>query len=252
MRLYKFFEKHFALLALRERRLKVARLAGLNDPFEMLAFDFSDRGHRLAITMTMSELNERAGWVCCSQSWSNPVVWAHYADQHRGLCLGFEVRDELVKPITYSKVRRPLPDVVGIEHTAQMETMQELLFTKFEDWRYEDEVRMSVKLDKETEVDGLFFIDWGNDLRLAEIIVGLRGGTCRRELEQALGTYPEPVAFVRAEAALDSFAVVASADALRNHDDLTYYLRRGRILHPTEFVRDGPPEDRHPSGEPYP
>ncbi len=24
-------------------------------------------------------------------AWSNPVIWAHYGDKHRGLCLGFEV-----------------------------------------------------------------------------------------------------------------------------------------------------------------
>jgi hypothetical protein len=35
--------------------------------------------------------------------------------------------------------------------------MNMMLFTKFEDWRYEDEIRVSVGLDKETETNGLYF-----------------------------------------------------------------------------------------------
>jgi hypothetical protein len=48
MRLYKFLDKHRALTSIRERRLKIARLTGLNDPFEILPFDFSDRVSNLA------------------------------------------------------------------------------------------------------------------------------------------------------------------------------------------------------------
>jgi len=35
------------------------------------------------------------------------------------------------------------------------------LYRKFRDWRYEQEIRLSVRLDKDAEtVDGLHFIDW--------------------------------------------------------------------------------------------
>jgi hypothetical protein len=67
--------------------------------------------------------------------------------------------------------------------------------------------------------------------------VGMRSPTCRRELEQALGDYPG-VRFVRAQAAGDCFAITSDADPVRNHDDLTFYLRRGKMLHPCEFVHD--------------
>src|SRR5690606_10306833 len=36
--------------------------------------------------------------VCCfSASFSSPLLWSHYSDQHRGLCIGYDL-DRLPKP----------------------------------------------------------------------------------------------------------------------------------------------------------
>jgi hypothetical protein len=178
--------------------------------------------------------------LCFSRTWSNPLMWAHYADQHRGLCLGFEILDDkFPQEIVYTKSREPFPaDLVSRDESEILKAMKHLLFTKFEDWRHEDEVRLSINLDKDRETaEGLYFMDWGDQLKLVEIVVGLRSPTCRRELESALIGYPEPVTFIRARASWDAFAVVPDGDAIRNHDDLTYYLRRNDTIHPVEFVR---------------
>src|SRR5204863_8712957 len=127
------------------------------------------------------------GLMCFSRTWTNPVIWAHYADQHRGLCLGFDVPDALIKEISYTKTREPYPlDLFDSDEAEQLRLTDRLLFTKFEDWRYEDEIRVSVLLDKDTETNGLYFMDWSDELKLVEVIVGLRSSTCRRELERAL------------------------------------------------------------------
>ena len=109
MRVYKFLCKPFAMQALRERRLKIARLAEMNDPFEMLPFDMSNRVQRIAALTTLDRRNGTAGVLCFSKSWTNPVVWSHYTDQHRGVCLGFDTADNLTKPIRYAALREPLP-----------------------------------------------------------------------------------------------------------------------------------------------
>jgi hypothetical protein len=237
MRLYKFLDKRFGLRALHERRLKTARLTGMNDPFEMLPFDHSDRVSRLAVEMMLAELDERAGWLCFSRTWTNPVVWAHYADQHRGLCLAFDVPDGFCQPITYVEERKPFPDLMAMTEPDQLAAVNAMLFTKFADWRYEDEIRVTVKLDQETKTNGLFFKDFADDLRVSEVIVGIRSQTCRREIDAALGQASEAT-IIRAQAASDRFAIGPSSDPVRNHDDLTYYLRRSNILHPVEFYRE--------------
>ena len=69
MRVYKFLEKKWALAALRHKRLKIGRWAGLNDPFDLLPFASAedDRDRRLALATTLAEMNARAGWICVPQ-----------------------------------------------------------------------------------------------------------------------------------------------------------------------------------------
>lgn len=238
MRVYKFLTKDHAMQALRRRRLKVARFSELNDPFDMLPIDLSDRVQRIAAQSTLEEMGGSAGMLCFSRAWTNPVVWAHYADQHRGICLGFDVLDAAVTAISYARIRRPFPNFASFDDARQLEMMKEMLHTKFEDWRYEDEVRASIKISIETEEGGLLFVNWNDDLHLAEVIVGMRSSTCKRELERALDGYAHTVQFIRAQASLTSFAVEPSADAVRNHDDARYFVVRGNTLHPVEFYRD--------------
>ena len=47
------------------------------------------------------------------QFWHNPVQWTHYADRHKGLCLGFYVPDEYLVKINYCSTRQPAEDFVA-------------------------------------------------------------------------------------------------------------------------------------------
>jgi hypothetical protein len=238
MRVYKFLEKNWALVALRDRRLKIARFAGLNDPFDLLPFaspETADR--RLALATTLDDMNARAGWVCFSRTWSNPIIWTHYAEQHRGLCLGFDIPDESGQPVRYVEQREPFPAMEGLTEPEQVAVMNRMLFTKFSQWAYEDEVRVPIKLDPATETeDGLYLMEFGDDLRLREVVVGIRSAICRREIELALGG-TKGVEIIRAEASTDRFDIVPSRHPLRNHDDLVYCIFQGRMLHPVGFYR---------------
>jgi hypothetical protein len=109
MRAYKFLNEHFGLKSLSERRLKISTLADLNDPFELLPYEMSDRNRRRALRETRDELARRRGMLCFSADWIDPVIWAHYSDKHRGLCLGFEIPDEQCKKIQYVSKRLTLP-----------------------------------------------------------------------------------------------------------------------------------------------
>jgi hypothetical protein len=87
MKLYYLTPARYALSALALRRLKIARLAELNDPFELLAVDAETPLHREFFRRVKEKINATHGVLCFSRSWKNPVLWGHYADKLRGVAL---------------------------------------------------------------------------------------------------------------------------------------------------------------------
>jgi hypothetical protein len=43
--------------------------------------------------------HDNIGVLCLGASWSSPVMWAHCADKHFGVALGFDVPDQLLSRI---------------------------------------------------------------------------------------------------------------------------------------------------------
>ncbi len=109
MRAYYLTGAHFALSNLALRRVKIARYVDLNDPFELLAVDLADKEHRKAFRESKEEISESNGLICLSKSWSNPLLWGHYADKHSGVALGFDVLDKLLAPVIYAKKPLKIP-----------------------------------------------------------------------------------------------------------------------------------------------
>src|SRR5687767_14278862 len=98
MRVYHLSNAEFALSNIALRRIKISRFSDLNDPFELLGANLKDKNYREAFRLTRDELHNDKGLLCFSRSWGNPVLWSHYADKHRGICLGFDVSDHLLAP----------------------------------------------------------------------------------------------------------------------------------------------------------
>src|SRR3546814_20432633 len=105
MRVYPFVNCEYGLQDIARRRLKVATLADVNDPFEMLSLNLKDSGLRATLGKARKEFGERRGLLCFRRGWRNPVQWSHYADHHRGLCLGFAVPDRLLREVQYRQSR---------------------------------------------------------------------------------------------------------------------------------------------------
>ena len=116
MRVHHIINQAFGLEDLREKRLKVARISELNDPFEFAAVDLSDTEFRQAWELMKQSMSNDYGLLCFSRSWSNPVLWAHYADKHRGLCLGFDIPDELLKKVEYTDERVRSAEFIAGRH----------------------------------------------------------------------------------------------------------------------------------------
>lgn len=213
MRVYHFVNRAFGLEDLRLRRLKVATFDDLNDPFEFLAPHLSPPLLRDAFRRTKAELATTFGLVCFSARWNNPVQWSHYAEKHRGICLGFDVPADTVAPVTYSRKR--LADVSEqlLRHgTTSVETMLLLLTTKYSHWRYEAEWRAFLRLESRDPDMGLYFTDFSEKLKLVEVVVGAESTISRAELREALGDQASRVRQVKARLAFGTYRVVLQRD----------------------------------------
>ena len=109
MRVYKFLTSEFAMKDIWERRLKIFEISDLNDPFELIPCDLSDPRHLYAALAMRDQATRNLGLLCFSRSWTNPLLWAHYADKHRGICLGFDlnVADDIGRAVDYVDERLP-------------------------------------------------------------------------------------------------------------------------------------------------
>lgn len=201
MKLYHFRDAKYGLKSIKEKRLKIARIMQLNDPFEFLGVNLKDRDLRCAINNTKRQLSENHGIICFSRNWDNPVQWSHYSDHHRGLCLEFEVDTSLVSKVSYSNHR------VEAEGEIDHAFMKKILTTKFSHWAYEQEYRAFLKLDHEEE-GGLYFKDFDERLKLTGVIVGHSSEVKREDVSEALGALCGEVQFFKARAAFTKFQIV--------------------------------------------
>ncbi|MGM5053297.1 DUF2971 domain-containing protein [Rhizobium sp. 814_E9_N1_1] len=210
MRLYHFTSQKFGLLAIRNQRLKVARINALNDPFEFLGWNLQDPQTRAKLRKWKEERNAELGILCFSRKWSNPLLWGHYADKHQGLALGFDVPDgDLYSPVKYRHTRLPTP--VGRELIG--EHLDSLLLTKFSAWRYESEYRCFCRLGENIHDNGLYFEPFSPTLKLVEVIIGDQATITRAELAVALGDRVPQIASFKARPAFGTFSVVRNRDA---------------------------------------
>jgi hypothetical protein len=200
MLIYKFLDAHFGIKSLREKRLKISTLDDLNDPFELLPYEMKDRNRRAALYATRTQIAKNRGILCFSSTWRDPVVWAHYADKHRGLCLGIEVPDDKCKAVKYENRRLKLPSKPSLLDA------EALLFTKYVNWQYEEELRIWVALN--ACENGLYFAEFGPMLTLTKVIAGARCALTQRELADAAAPLSRHITLVKARAGFREFEIV--------------------------------------------
>jgi hypothetical protein len=198
MRVYKFLSCKYGLKAIREQRLKISEVRSLNDPFELLPFDLSNPTLRKWVIDSRDEIGRNRGLLCFSQHWHNPVLWAHYAESNKGICLGFDVPDGQ-QAVAY------------VEHPMQFTQLSadianKMLFTKYEHWRYEEEVRLWAELNERT--GDYYFHHFDGDLQLKEVIAGAGNQVSERKIVKALGMNINGVRILKARLAFDAFRVV--------------------------------------------
>jgi hypothetical protein len=111
----------------------------------------------------------KMGVVCYSKDSENILMWAHYANDHYGMCLEFTLdndktfSDAAIYEVDYLE-DYPEIDVENIWHK---DGLAKILYTKSKVWEKEDELRIIL-------VDGNSLVDYPKYSKLTGIIFGYR------------------------------------------------------------------------------
>lgn len=208
MLLYHFLPQQWALKVLREGRLKTADIDSLNDPFDFLSVAAPNKQHRNMLRRWRKQMSQEFGLVCFSRNWHSPVQWAHYADRHRGVCLGFDVGGGHLRQVNYVASRPSWPKGKEfLSQEVQQRIVEQLLYTKYAHWSYEDEYRL-FSSKKERHHDGNYYVDFSDDLRLRKILVGACSDITRLDISSALGAESDAVEVFKVRLAFKSYKIV--------------------------------------------
>jgi hypothetical protein len=199
--LFKYFSFERGLQSLRDETLFLTQPKAFNDPFDHNPFAATDvlfrQGdgpwHRLSdVQVTTRERALKIASIVVlslTPTRTSLLMWAHYAGAHTGIAIGFDAVTDLLRNASQHRLLRP---VVYVPERPSALTLEELsdeavVFTKSDQWGYEDEWRLVDSLqsaDGEGEGPGKHWWPFRLDpARVREVILGCR---CEAADEQAI------------------------------------------------------------------
>ena len=148
-----------------EERLK--NLDKFQEDYEKQIYDFQDK---------------YLGVLCLSRRWDSILMWSHYADNHKGYCVG--IYEEKLRNYCSRERHVPIDIVETTDDYPQIDPLdsswlqaRKQISTKAKDWKYEEEYRITQIFDffkpniaPPTKQERTITID---DDFFAEIIIGL-------------------------------------------------------------------------------
>ncbi|MCL1526844.1 DUF2971 domain-containing protein [Xanthomonas nasturtii] len=205
MKLYHFLRQEHGLSAIRDQRIKIARIAELNDPFEYIHFDTTGYVARAVLKERKKKANQKFGLICLSTRYDDPVQWAHYGDSHRGMCLGFEVSSPDLIQVEYVDSRTPPAGFRAALGLSIPQFLRQTLSKKFKHWQYEQEHRLIVPATKTTD---LIFHAFSDAFRLSEVLIGARSTLTSVDIRRLLGHFPQRPNISKMTSSPDTFGMV--------------------------------------------
>jgi hypothetical protein len=113
----------------------------LNDPYDSFVADKTEGTVYLNFKSTLC--------ICCfAKNMSEILMWSHYADNHRGVCLEWDLDESNRDRIFTIEYANRIDTLDKVELTASGElslnvkSNAKFLTTKFATWSYEEEVRI--------------------------------------------------------------------------------------------------------------
>jgi hypothetical protein len=98
-----------------------------------------------ATNHTRKQLRDDSRIFCLSAKQDHPLLWSHYADSHKGVCLHFRCRGGTVfgaaRAVEYQQERRPI--LIPMKYNKSEDDIAAAMSrTKAEFWSYEEEYRI--------------------------------------------------------------------------------------------------------------
>ncbi|UDN24868.1 DUF2971 domain-containing protein [Aeromonas veronii] len=174
---YKYYSSFFESLIL-EPTIKLSSPIHLNDPFEKtisdliltqfkdLTLEEIDKTYTHDIKKICEHLISTLGIISLTESHSNLLMWAHYGNNHKGVCIGYDenflmTSDKNKSTTNKLFIKKPLKvnydrtrfDIYTekFSSTDNYELLKEVLLktltTKSDDWLYEKEHRCIVPIE---------------------------------------------------------------------------------------------------------
>ena len=181
------------------RQLYSSTINHLNDPCEFIALRaLADYPDKLATYRS-------AGVTCFCRSITNPLLWSHYAESHKGFAIGLDATHpcfggeqglgrRFLLDVRYEDVA-PTVDCYGID-----EIEMAALLTKSTCWAYEQEVRL-------IKQSGNMLFDIPREM-ISEIVFGAKMPSQRiNEITKAVKAAGIPAEFSRMEVITEGYGV---------------------------------------------
>lgn len=179
MILYKYYGNEAGKKALISRNLGFRKPHNFNDPFELsfLSNSAGQHSNKAEFMRTLDLLRNTVAILSLTRSPSNPLMWAHYGQDHTGFVVGYDVSDDFLSSqeynlipassgdVVYTSTKTPHildPSVMDRIKNISLSSMGELdkirdpdtlslarkiFLTKHACWAYEEEVRIVKILD---------------------------------------------------------------------------------------------------------
>lgn len=81
--------------------------------------------------------------VCSfSATWEPILLWSHYADAHRGICIGFSADNDDFGSALAVEYSAEVPSIEFLSQVSDESLMRSLILTKADVWSYEEEFRL--------------------------------------------------------------------------------------------------------------
>lgn len=93
------------------------------------------------IASAREEVTRKIGICCFTESSNNLLMWSHYADNHKGVCLKYDIT---IDPSAFLTLHRVVynDDYPSLNYIKQQKEVSNALYHKSKAWEYEQEWRI--------------------------------------------------------------------------------------------------------------
>ncbi len=120
-----------------------------NDPFDCPIY----RGDNYRNHKSLSNVLDKIRVTCFSSYENSILMWSHYADSHKGICIGYIIDDKYCKEnnVIFEKVKYKKHEFINKNPEEYEGLLEDSFLIKNNEWCYENEYRMisyNMKKDK--------------------------------------------------------------------------------------------------------